>query len=94
MGCVASADQADRPTLINRTWIDVSRYRTEAARLGYDDAALDGMVERWKMLLERARRLPAATCPGEREAPVQGGAYVWASRLVTAATRGDRGQVS
>lgn len=33
MGDVSSPGQEDQPTLINRTWLDVSRYREEACAL-------------------------------------------------------------
>ena len=55
MGDVSSASPEDRPTLINRTWLDVARYRDEARLLGYDDERLDALSERWRLLLERAR---------------------------------------
>ena len=46
----------EQPTLINRTWLDVTRYRENARTLGYDEQNADKLAERWKMLLERARR--------------------------------------
>jgi hypothetical protein len=51
-----AADPATRPTLINRTWLDVGRYRDEARRLGFDGERLEHLVARWMMLLDRARR--------------------------------------
>lgn len=59
MGDVTSDDPAERPDLINRTWVDVARYRENARELGYDDAQLDSLVERWKVLLARARSTAA-----------------------------------
>src|SRR5262245_18599034 len=56
MGNAASENPGERPTLINRTWLDVSRYRENAKTLGYDDASLDPLASRWVVLLERARR--------------------------------------
>ena len=55
MGDVNAVDAEDRPTLINRTWVDVSGYREEAAKLGYDSAHLDRLVKRWTRLLDKAR---------------------------------------
>ena len=55
MGNPASEKPEDQPTLINRTWLDVARYREEAAKLGFEGERLDRLAERWKMLLERAR---------------------------------------
>jgi hypothetical protein len=56
MGNAASDVPDERPTLINRTWLDVARYREDAKTLGYDDAGLDALAGRWVVLLERARR--------------------------------------
>jgi len=56
MGNAASEKPDERPTLINRTWLDLSRYRENAKTLGYDDASLDPLLTRWADLLERARR--------------------------------------
>jgi hypothetical protein len=56
MGDASSNDEADRPELINRSWIDVSRYRAEARALGYEDDRLDAIVERWHALLRDAKR--------------------------------------
>jgi hypothetical protein len=56
MGNAASENPDERPTLINRTWLDVSRYRENARALGYDSASLDQLVGRWTSLLEKARR--------------------------------------
>jgi hypothetical protein len=55
MGNPASDDPKDHPTLINRTWLDVSRYRPEAEALGYAGEDLERLVERWESLLKRAR---------------------------------------
>jgi hypothetical protein len=56
MGNAGSDNPDEHPTLINRTWLDVSRYRETAKALGYDDARLDQLAARWMLLLERARR--------------------------------------
>jgi len=56
MGNAASENPEERPTLTNRTWLDVSRYRENAKTLGYDDASLDPLAARWVVLLERARQ--------------------------------------
>jgi hypothetical protein len=56
MGDPNSEDPEKRPGLINRTWLDVSRYRENARSLGYDGADLDRLAERWEVLLVRARR--------------------------------------
>ena len=56
MGDPESDHPEVRPTLINRTWLDVSRYRDEARAIGHDGDALDRMVERWQLLLDRARQ--------------------------------------
>jgi hypothetical protein len=55
MGDATSTNPEERPTLINRSWIDVSRYRDQARELGYEGAVLEQLVARWKMLLNRAR---------------------------------------
>ena len=56
MGDVSSGKTEDRPTLINRTWVDVGRYREQAKGLGYDGDVLDRLVSQWNALLEKARR--------------------------------------
>src|SRR5262245_58478832 len=56
MGNAASKVPDERPTLINRTWLDVSRYRENAKTLGYDEASLGPLAARWVVLLEKARR--------------------------------------
>jgi hypothetical protein len=56
MGIPGSDNPEERPTLINRTWLDVSRYRDEARALGHDGDALERMVERWTLLLDRAKQ--------------------------------------
>jgi hypothetical protein len=56
MGRAQSENPDEHPTLINRTWLDVSRYRENARTLGYDEASLAPLVERWVILLENARR--------------------------------------
>ena len=55
MGNVTSENAEDQPTLINRTWVDVGRYREHAKGLGYDGEVLERLVARWSLLLERAR---------------------------------------
>lgn len=55
MGDVSSANVKDHPTLINRTWLDVARYRDEARALGHEGEALERLVTKWKVLLARAR---------------------------------------
>ena len=54
MGDASSSDPERRPGLINRTWLDVTRYRDNARELGYEGEELDRLATRWKMLLERA----------------------------------------
>lgn len=54
MGDPASDDESEHPGLINRSWIDVARYRDQARSLGYDDSAIDRLVVRWQELLVRA----------------------------------------
>ena len=56
MGDASSDDLEERPGLINRSWLDVSKYREEAKGLGYADTALDRLVVRWKILLQKAAR--------------------------------------
>lgn len=55
MGDANAVDVEQRPTLINRTWVDVNGYREEAAKLGYAGARLDSLVKRWHRLLDKAR---------------------------------------
>jgi hypothetical protein len=57
MGNPSSEKPEDQPTLINRTWLDVARYRDQARTLGYDEQAAEKLVEKWKMLLDKARRV-------------------------------------
>lgn len=54
MGDPSSGNVDDHHGLINRSWLDVSKYRVEAEDLGYDQVALDGLVERWRSLLRDA----------------------------------------
>lgn len=54
MGDVRSANPDDQPGLINRSWVDVSRYREDARKLGHTGDTLDDLVRRWQHLLERA----------------------------------------
>jgi hypothetical protein len=55
MGDTMSDSEEHRPTLINRAWLDVGMYRSDAQALGYEGHDLDRLVARWKTLLERAR---------------------------------------
>jgi hypothetical protein len=55
MGDVTSTNAEEWPTLINRTWLDVSMYRDHAEELGYEAEVLEKLVVRWNMLLNRAR---------------------------------------
>lgn len=48
-----------QPELINRSWVDVARYRDDARKLGFSETELDRLVVRWSALLEKARRHPA-----------------------------------
>jgi hypothetical protein len=54
MGRAGSDDPNERPTLINRTWLDVSRYRPDARASGYDSDRLEKLVDHWKTMLRRA----------------------------------------
>jgi hypothetical protein len=56
MGDASSSDEADRPEVINRSWIDVTRYSDKAKALGYSDDRLDALVQHWKELLSKAKR--------------------------------------
>ena len=56
MGEPASETPEDRPTLINRSWSDVGRYREEANKLGYEGERLERLVEQWKLKLQAARQ--------------------------------------
>jgi len=48
-----SSDEAEeRPTPINRTWVEVTRHRTQGKGLAYDGEVLDRLVARWSALLE------------------------------------------
>ena len=55
MGDPSSQELDERPGLINRTWLDVSRYREDARKLGYDDEAHNKLAERWMLLLEKSQ---------------------------------------
>jgi hypothetical protein len=55
MGDAGSSDSSKRPTLINRAWLDVSRYREEAAGLGYEGEDLGRLVRHWEFKLVQAR---------------------------------------
>ena len=55
MGEARSDDPEKQPTLINRTWLDIARYRDQAMRLGYDGARLEQLLSRWTVLLDQAR---------------------------------------
>lgn len=56
MGDASSVDDDERPGLINRSWLDVTRYAGNAKELGFDGEALDRLLSRWKMLLKKANR--------------------------------------
>lgn len=43
------------PTLINRSWLDVTQYREDARALGYDEQQLDALSQRWVQMLQRAQ---------------------------------------
>jgi hypothetical protein len=55
MGHVSSEKPEHQPTLINRTWLDVARYREQARTLGYDEPSAEKLAPRWRMLLEKAK---------------------------------------
>ena len=55
MGDPASEKPEDRPTLINRSWSDVARYRDDARALGYEGERLKQLVEQWKVKLDQAK---------------------------------------
>jgi hypothetical protein len=54
MGDAGSDDPKKRPTLINRTWLDITRYRSQAEELGFAGDELDELVKLWQVLLDRA----------------------------------------
>ena len=56
MGDAASERTEQQPTLINRTWLDVTRYRDAARSLGYDEEGVNHLAVRWEALLEKAKR--------------------------------------
>ena len=56
MGNASSENTEDRPTLINRTWLDVAQYRDHAKNLGYDGEVLERLVVQWNALLDKAKR--------------------------------------
>ena len=56
MGELGFDDPEKRPTLINRTWLEVGRYREQATRLGYEGERLEQLLGKWTMLLERSRQ--------------------------------------
>jgi hypothetical protein len=56
MGDASSQNADEQPGLINRSWVDVAKYRGEAATLGYDDIALDALGIRWQTLLQKSRQ--------------------------------------
>ena len=56
MGNASSENAEERPTLINRTWLDVAQYRDHAKYLGYDGEALERLVVQWNELLDKAKR--------------------------------------
>ena len=56
MGNASSENAEERPTLINRTWLDVAQYRDHAKNLGYDGEVLERLVVQWNELLDKAKR--------------------------------------
>ena len=56
MGDASSTEVEERPGLINRSWTEVSRYREEARKLGYDDRGVDDLILRWNALLVKAKQ--------------------------------------
>lgn len=56
MGDASAENVEEQPALINRSWVNVARYRSDAKKLGYADEVLDGLVVRWNVLLEKAKR--------------------------------------
>jgi hypothetical protein len=56
MAKTISEKPGEGPTLINRTWLDVTRFRENARTLGYDRDRLDQLAEHWVAKLEQARR--------------------------------------
>ena len=56
MGNASSENAEERPTLINRTWLDVSQYRDQAKNLGYEGEVLERLVVQWNELLDKAKR--------------------------------------
>ena len=56
MGNVSSENAEERPTLINRTWLDVAQYRDYAENLGYEGEVLEQLVVQWNELLDKAKR--------------------------------------
>ena len=55
MGNPASEKPEDRPTLINRSWSDVTRYRDDARAIGYEGERLKQLVEQWEVKLDQAK---------------------------------------
>jgi len=55
MGNPASEKPEDQPTLINRSWHDVARYRDDARALGYEGDRLQRLVEQWNVKLDQAK---------------------------------------
>jgi hypothetical protein len=58
MGDASAEEPEERPTLINRTWLDVAAYSEDARRLGYDGQDVDRLISRWRSLLAKARQGP------------------------------------
>ena len=52
MGDPASSEEP--PELINRSWVDVTLYRDEAERAGYQGEELAALLLRWQQLLRSA----------------------------------------
>jgi hypothetical protein len=55
MGDVSSEDPEGQPGLINRSWLELANYRPQAKQLGYDDKTVDKLLNKWRLMIERAR---------------------------------------
>ena len=60
----------ERPTLINRTWLDVAQYRDHAKNLGYDGEGLERLVVQWRALLDKAKCGTLSSVRQAKERPV------------------------
>ena len=63
MGNPESPDPRGHPDVINRTWLDVARYRPQAEELGVTGTELDELIGTWRALLARARGERAPRSP-------------------------------